>query len=144
MYKCVTWDQHSKMFQSLYSGGVMRAKPAGTGRVLSLVGFRYERRKRGNEQKIPASREEERRWTGGQSKRFSGLVEIGWMGKRGPGRGAILFLHLPLWEPLFSRSMHHSDRNPSNPLVFHPFPLPFPQSFPPFSARAFQCAQRCS
>lgn len=46
-------------------------------------------------------------------------------------RGAILFLHLSFWEPLFSRSIHHNDRSPQNSLVF-PFssPLSFFLSFP--------------
>lgn len=43
------------------------------------------------------------------------------------GRGAILFLHFSFWEPLFSRSIHHNDRNPQTHL-FSLFPSPPPLS----------------
>lgn len=46
-------------------------------------------------------------------------------------RGAILFLHLSFWEPLFSRSIHHNDRSPQNSLVF-PFSSPLSSLFFPY------------
>lgn len=132
MYKCLTWDQHSKMFWSLYSHGVMRAKPSGTERVLSLDmsgwGKRIQRRKRGKEQKIPAVRDEERRWTGEQSKRSSGLV-IRWMEKRSRERCHPIFTPFLGGVPILS--IHPSQcQEPLEPACFS---TPFPSCFVPRS-----------